>query len=145
MSCNTDPAVSFETITPADFGKSLRGMGVNLLCRDVRAMASYLQEVFGLEVFRLNDDFAIVRHGDAVFQLHSDATFGAHPLLGLLPETPPRGAGAQLYLFGIDPDKAASRAPIEMIIEPPADKPHGLREATIVTPEGYAFSPARAT
>jgi hypothetical protein len=35
---------------------------------------------------------------------------GAHPLLGLVPETPPRGAGAQFYLFGIDPDAAAARA-----------------------------------
>ncbi len=25
-----------------------------------------------------------------------------------------------------------------------ADKPHGLREATILSPEGYAFSPAVA-
>ena len=32
-----------------------------------------------------------------------------------------------------------------MVLERPADKPHGLREATILSPEGYAFSPARAT
>jgi hypothetical protein len=29
-----------------------------------------------------------------------------------------------------------------MVIEPPADKPHGLRECTVLSPEGYAFSPA---
>jgi energy-coupling factor transporter ATP-binding protein EcfA2 len=55
-----------------------------------------------------------------------------------------RGAGAQFYLFGIDPDAAAERAEAagHMVIEPPADKPHGLRECTVLSPEGYAFSPA---
>ncbi len=144
MSCKPDPAATYATMTPAAFGKSLRGLGVNLLCRDVRRMADYMAAVFGLEVFRLSADFAILRHDETVFQLHADATYRAHPLLGVLPETPPRGAGVQLYLFGIDPDAAVERAPPEMVLEPPADKPHGLREATILTPEGYAFSPARA-
>jgi len=61
-----------------------------------------------------------------------------------VPETPPRGGGAQFYLFGIDPDAAAARAQAAgyMVPEPPADKPHGLRECTVLSPEGYAFSPA---
>jgi hypothetical protein len=79
-----------------------------------------------------------------MMQLHADGTYHSHPLLGLVPETPPRGAGMQLYLFGIDPDAAVSRAEAadHMVLEQPADKPHGLREATILSPEGYAFSPA---
>jgi len=93
---------------------------------------------------RLSDDFALVGFGAVLIQLHSDATFARHPLHALLPETPPRGAGVQLYLFGIDPDMAVSRAESYggTVIEPPADKPHGLREATILAPEGQAFSPA---
>ena len=31
-----------------------------------------------------------------------------------------------------------------LVVEMPSDKPHGLREATILSPEGYAFSPAVA-
>lgn len=135
--------MDYETVSPPDFGRSLTGIGVNLLCRDVRAMAGFLQRVFGLGVFRLNDDFAIVRHGDMLMQLHSDATYGAHPLPGLLPEMPPRGAGVQIFLFGLDPDAAVARADPDSVIEPPSDKPHGLREATILSPDGYAFSPAR--
>ena len=79
-------------------------------------------------------------------QLHSDTTFGQHPLSALLPETPPRGAGLQLSRFGIDPDLAAAGAEAAggVVLEAPTDKPHGLREATILSPEGYAFSPARA-
>ncbi|MCC5970189.1 MAG: glyoxalase [Pararhodobacter sp.] len=135
-----------ETISPAEFGRGLRGLGVNLLCRDVGVMAQFLKQVFGLTIHRESPDFALARHGEVLMQLHSDATFGRHPLHALLPETPPRGAGLQLYLFGIDPDMAAERAEAAggVVIEPPANKPHGLREATILSPEGYAFSPARA-
>lgn len=138
--------IDFETVPAATLGRSLRGLGVNLLCRDVPGTARFLADVFGLGLHRLSADFALVTHDGALLQLHSDASFGAHPLPGLLPEAGPRGAGVQLYLFGIDPDAAAARAPAlgGVVIEPPADKPHGLREATILAPEGHAFSPAVA-
>ena len=136
--------MDLEAISAEDFGRSLSGVGVNLLSPDVRALAVFLSDVFGLTVHRLSDDFAIVRHEGMMMQLHSDGTYGAHPLLGLVPETPPRGGGIQLYLFGIDPDQAVARAEAlgHMVLEPPADKPHGLREGTILSPEGLAFSPA---
>lgn len=138
--------MDLETV-PADvFGRSLRGLGVNLLCRDVRAMAAFLEAVMGLSIHRLSDDFALARHDAALIQLHADGTFGHHPLLGLVPEADARGAGAQFYLFGIDPDAACSRAREAgaVVLEEPADKPHGLREATLLSPDGYAFSPAIA-
>ena len=136
--------MDLETVPAADFGRSLTGIGVNLLSPDVRALAAFLDQVFGLTVHRLSDDFAILRHDGMMMQLHRDGTYHSHPLLGLVPESPPRGAGLQLYLFGIDPDAAVARAETagHMVLEPPADKPHGLREATILSPEGYAFSPA---
>ncbi len=138
--------MDLETVTADAFGRSLRGLGVNLLCHDVRAMAGFLEGVLGLSIHRLSADFALARHGDVLIQLHADGTFGRHPLLGLVPEAPPRGGGVQLYLFGIDPDAACARAEAAgvMVLEAPADKPHGLREATILSPEGYAFSPAIA-
>lgn len=138
--------MDFETVPADQFGRSLSGLGVNLLTPDVRRLADFLSATFGLEVHRRSADFAIVRHGGALFQLHADATFGAHPLHGLLPAAAPRGTGTQLYLFGIDPDHATSRAEAAggLVVEPPRDKPHGLREATILSPEGYAFSPAIA-
>lgn len=138
--------MDFETVSAGDFGRSLRGVGLNLLTRDVRGLAAFLETVFELSVHRLSDDFAIVRHGEAVMQLHSDSTYGAHPLLGLVPENPPRGAGSQYYLFGIDPDAACARAEAAgfAVLEHPADKPHGLREGTVLSPDGYAFSPAVA-
>lgn len=137
--------MDLETVDAATFGRSLTGLGVNLLTRDVRGLAGFLSGVFGLSAHRLSEDFALIRHGEVLIQLHSDGTFGAHPLLGLLPESPPRGAGVQLYLFGLDPDACCARAEGfgGTVIEEPRDKPHGLREAVILSPEGYAFSPAR--
>ena len=136
--------MDLETVSPADFGRSLDGLGLNLLCRDVRAMAVFLERTLLMSIHRLSDDFALARHGAVLIQLHRDATFARHPLHGLLPEAPPRGAGVQVYLFGVDPDAACGRAEAAggAVIEPPADKPHGLREATILAPDGYAFSPA---
>ncbi|MDJ1009583.1 MAG: VOC family protein [Paracoccaceae bacterium] len=138
--------MDYDTVSADEFGRSLRGLGANFISPDVRRLADFLQTVFGLDVRQLSDDFAIVLHDGAVFQLHSDATFGRHPLSGMLPDNPPRGAGVQCYVFGIDPDHAAARAEAGggIVVEPPADKPHGLREATILSPEGYAFSPAVA-
>ncbi|MGB3556096.1 MAG: glyoxalase [Jannaschia sp.] len=135
--------MDLETVDPARFGRSLTGIGVNLLTREVRALAGFAREVLGLGAHRLSDDFALLSHGGILIQVHRDATFGAHPILGLVPEGI-RGGGVQLYLLGIDPDVAASRADAAgaPVIEPPADKPHGLRECTILSPEGYAFSPA---
>ena len=136
--------MDLETISAEDFGRSLSGVGLNLLTRDTRALAAFLTDVFGLSAHRLSGDFVIIRHGDALIQLHADGTYHAHPLPQLIPENPPRGGGAQFYLFGIDPDASVARAETldHTVLEPPADKPHGLREATILSPDGYAFSPA---
>ena len=138
--------MDLETVSAEEFGRGLKGLGVNLLSPDVNALAKFLQSVFGVNVHRLNEDFAIMEHGGTLFQLHSDGTFGAHPLLGIVPETPPRGGGTQFYLFEIDPDQAEKTARDlgYMVLETSANKPHGLRECTILSPEGYASSPAIA-
>ncbi|MGY6633768.1 MAG: VOC family protein [Alkalilacustris sp.] len=132
--------------SPQDLGRSLSGLGINLLCRDVRATAGFLRAVFGLRLHRLEADFALLELDGGLLQLHSDRSFRAHPALGLVPEAGPRGGGVQIYLFGVDPDLAAERASAAggLVIELPVDKPHGLREATILGPEGHAFSPAVA-
>lgn len=138
--------MDLETVAADELGRSLSGVGVNLLCRDVQAMAAFLEGVMRLAIHRASADFALARHGAVLIQLHADGTFGHHPLLALVPEAAPRGGGAQFYLFGIDPDAACARAEAAgaVVLETPADKPHGLREATILSPEGFAFSPAIA-
>ncbi|WP_171177799.1 glyoxalase [Ruegeria sp. HKCCD8929] len=137
--------MDYETIDADGFGRSLRGIGLNLLVRDVKAECAFLETVFGMESHQVTADFAIVTYGDQVFQLHSDGTYHSNPLLGLLPESPPRGAGVEIRLYDTDPDAAAARAEEAgaMVLQAAADKPHGLREAYILCENGYAWVPSR--
>jgi hypothetical protein len=137
--------MEYETVSAQGFGQSLKGLSVNLLCRDVRREVGFLTTVFGLVAHRVSADFAIVLHGGQPFQLHSDGSFARHPLHGLLPEAGPRGVGIELRLPGVDPDVAVARlAGFEaVLLAGAADKPgHGLREAVILCPEGYAWVPS---
>ena len=137
--------MDYETVAADEFGKSLQGLGLNLLVRDVKAEVAFLVAIFDMAAHRVSDDFAIMTYGRDVFQLHSDGTYHSNPLLGLLPENPPRGAGIELHLYETDPDAAVARAEArgDTILAKPADKPHGLREAYILSPDGYAWVPSR--
>ena len=138
--------MEFETVSPEDFGRALKGIGLNLLVRDVTALAGFLTDVFGMSAHRLSRDFAIMTYHGEVFQLHADATYHSHPLPSLLPEAGARGAGIEIRLYETDPDAAAARAatfPDATILQAPADKPHGLRECVILCENGYAWVPSR--
>lgn len=137
--------MNYETVSPERFSASLKGIGLNLLVRDVKAQVSFLEAVFDMKGHRVSADFAIVAYGHQVFQLHSDGTYHSNPLLGLLPETPPRGAGLEIRLYESDPDACTIRAQAHgvTILQPPTDKPHGLREAYILCENGYAWVPSR--
>ena len=139
--------MDYETITAAEFGRDLRGVGLNLLTRDVEGFVRLIVGAFGAEAHRVSKDFAIIVHGPTIIQVHHDATYRGHPLQDLLPENPPRGAGIQLYFFDVDPDVALARA-AELgghVIEPARVKPHGLYEGTVLSPEGYALTAAKAS
>ena len=137
--------MDYETVSADAFGKSLRGIGLNLLVRSVPEECTFLKRVFGMDAHQVTSDFAIVTYGDQVFQLHSDGTYHSNPLLGLLPENPPRGAGLEIRLYDTDPDAAAELAEAEgaTLLQAPADKPHGLRECYILCDNGYAWVPSR--
>lgn len=138
--------MDYETVSPSEFGKPLRGIGLNLLVRDVKAQVAFLETVFEAKSHQASADFAIVTYGDQVFQLHSDSTYHSNPLLGLLPENPPRGAGIEIRLYDTDPDAAVARAEAlgAVILQSPTNKPHGLREAYILCENGYAWVASRA-
>lgn len=137
--------MDYETVSAEDFGQSLRGIGLNILVRDVRATCAFLEDIFRVGVHRLSDDFAIVTYGDGVFQVHSDGTYHQNPLLNLVPENPPRGVGLEIRFYDTDPDNAVALAEARgaMILQAPEDKPHGLREAYILCDNGYAWVPSR--
>ena len=140
--------MDYHTIPAAQFGAALRGITLNLLTRDLRGEAAFLAGVFGCKLYRQSDDYAIVEHAGIVMQLHADRTFANHPLFHLLPEAAPRGAGIEIRLHGSDPDAACARATDfagAVVLALPRDKAgHGLREAVILSPSGYAFVPSVA-
>lgn len=137
--------MDYETVDADTFGRSLRGMGLNLLVRDVRTHVSFLETVFEMAAHRVSDDFAIMEYDGQLFQLHSDGTYHSNPLQALLPENPPRGAGIEIRLYETDADLAVQRAKAAgaTILQLPTDKPHGLREAYILCADGYAWVPSR--
>ncbi len=137
--------MDYDSIDADSFGRSLRGIGLNFLVRNVPAECAFLESVFGMTSHQVTEDFAIVIYGDQVFQLHSDGTYHSNPLLGLLPEQPPRGAGIEVHLYDTDPDDAVEKARAlgAMILQEPTDKPHGLREAYILCENGYAWVASR--
>lgn len=78
--------------------------------------------------------------------LHGDRAYRDHPLGRAVASESARGAGVELRLYGADPDEVARRAEKAggVVLCPPLDKPHGLREACIVDPEGYLWAPSVA-
>ncbi len=129
-----------------DYGRSLRGFGVNLLVRDVARAAAFQREVLGVEAVYLDADFAVLAHGGGQWMLHADHTYADHPLLALTGDGVLRGAGAELRLYGIDPDAAEARAREKghTVLAPSADKPHGLRECFLADEDGYIWVPGTA-
>lgn len=137
--------MDYETVSAEDFGASLKGVGLNLLVRDVKREVVFLEAVFAMKAHRVSADFAIMVYEGQIFQLHSDGTYHSNPLLGLLPENPPRGAGIEIRLYASDPEEVCARAEAAggVILQGPTDKPHGLREAYVLCENGYAWVASR--
>ena len=72
-----------------------------------------------------------MRHQSVERMLHVDHTYRDDPLLRLTGDGTMRGVGYELWLFGIDPDAAASRARArgDTILAEAPDKPHVLSES----------------
>ncbi|WP_374374987.1 VOC family protein [Dongia sp.] len=129
-----------------DYGRSLKGFGINLLVRDVAKTVAFSRDILQAEIAIADRDFAVLRHRVAgrvlaEWMLHADATYHSNPLLGLVPADGPRGTGAELRLYHLDPDQAVARAKAGdyVVLAEPADKPHGMREAYILDPDGYCW------
>lgn len=140
--------MDYETASGPAFGHALRAISINLLVRDVPAEVAFLARVFAMQSHQTSRDYAILLHAGQPFQLHADHTYHSNPLLSLLPESARRGAGIELRLHEADPDQAAERVaefPGALLLQPPRDKghSHGLREAIILCPMGYAWVPSR--
>lgn len=139
--------MDFENVSAADFGRALKGLGLNILVRNVRGVTTFLCDVFGMEAHRVSDDFAILTYAGQIFQIHADHTYHSHPLPHLLPESGPRGGGVEIRLYETDPDMAVTLSEAHphdsTVLQSAMNKPHGTREAVILCENGYAWIPSR--
>src|ERR671925_198057 len=123
------------------YSRSLRGLTLNLLVRDIARALSFHREVLGAVVVYSDPDFAVLRHGDVEWMLHADHAYLDHPLHAHLTQDVPRGVGAELRLHGRNPDEAEAAA-VKLgftVLASATDKPHGLREAFLIDPDGYLW------
>ncbi len=131
-----------------DYGRSLRGLSVNLLVREVERALLFQREVLGAIVVYCDPDFAVVR-GPAFaaqggeWMLHADHTYDRHPLHPLLRDASQRGVGVELRVHGCDPDQAEANARRLgfRVLAQAEEKPHGLREAFLLDADGYCWVP----
>ena len=146
----SEPRPPRDTFPSAEeYGRSLKGLGVNLLVRDVDRAITFAETVLGARLVYGDKDFAVLRQGpagpsQAEWMLHADGTYHSHPLPGLLSDVHIRGAGVEIRLYACDPDQAvaAAQAHDYHVLAPAADKPHGMREAHILDPDGYCWVPS---
>ena len=133
-------------VSPPDYGRALRGIGFNLLVRDVPRAVTFAVEVLGATSFFDNDDFAALRLNGSDFMFHADHTYRDLPLSGVVKDVEARGAGVELRIYGGDPDvaEAKARALGHTVLAGSMDKPHGLRECMIMDEEGYVWVPGVA-
>ena len=126
-----------------EYERSLRGLTLNLLVRDVARALPFHREVLGAEVVYEDPDFAVLRRDGVEWMLHADHTYDHHALHAALTSGSARGIGAELRLHGRDPDaaEAAARRLGFTILAPATDKPHGLREAFLLDADGYLWVP----
>lgn len=130
-----------------DYGRSLKtGLGLNLLVLDVARAVAFQTEVLGANVTYEDEDFAVLTFAETEWMVHADHTYLDHEMAGLIVDVDARGAGAELRLYGCDPDTAETAARLrgDSVLSGAVDKPHGLREAHIIDPDGYVWVPSRA-
>jgi catechol 2,3-dioxygenase-like lactoylglutathione lyase family enzyme len=130
-------------MSPPDYGRSLRGLGINMLVRDTARAAAFARDVLGLTVVYADPDLAVLRHGEHEWMVHADHTYDAHPLLPRTRVAALRGGGLELRVHDVDPDLACAAALKHgyEVLEHATNKPHGLREAYILDGDGYVWVP----
>lgn len=110
--------MKLRTTTPwmpaPDYGKSLQGLGVNLLVRDIERALRLQRAVLGAAVVYSDHDFAVIR-GPAYatqggeWMLHADHTYDRHPLYPLAQNAPQRGCRCRTARARLRPRSGGSQ------------------------------------
>ena len=137
--------MSEETpVSASDYGKSLRGLGFNMIVKGLARSVQFATQVLEATVFFATPSFAAMKLNGQDFMFHADETYRSNALKGILAGNEARGIGIELRVYGCDPDLAEDRARNGgwTVLAGSLDKPHGLREAMILDDEGYLWIPS---
>ena len=129
-------------MSAADYGRTLSGLSVNLIVRDVARSLPFYTSVLELRLLYSDEDFAAFERDGVKLQLHADHAYSGMPWASLLREHGRRGLGAEVRILGIDPDAAEQRARDGgfTVAVPVRDWPHGWRDCLLEDPDGYTFA-----
>jgi len=129
-------------MSAADYGRTLSGLSVNLIVRDVARSIPFYSGVLELRLLYSDEDFAAFEREDVRLQLHADHTYAQMPWASRLRDESRRGLGAEIRILGVDPDLAEKRARDAgfTVLVPVRDWPHGWRDCVLEDPDGYTFA-----
>jgi uncharacterized glyoxalase superfamily protein PhnB len=129
----------------ADYGRSLTGLGFNLIVNDLERAIHFATQVIQAEVFFRTENFAAMKLGGQDFMFHIPSSYRGNELHATLISDAPRGVGVELRCYHVDPDAAEARARDlgYTILAGCLDKPHGLRECMIMDDDGFVWIPSR--
>ena len=129
-------------MSAADYGRTLSGLSVNLIVRDVARSIPFYTGVLKLRLLYSDEDFAAFERDGVRLQLHADHTYASMPWATRLREASARGLGTEIRILGIDPDAAERRARDGgfTVLVPVRDWPHGWRDCVLEDPDGYTFA-----
>jgi uncharacterized glyoxalase superfamily protein PhnB len=138
MSANTP-------MSAPDYGRSLRGLGFNLIVKDLDRALHFATEVLEASVFFRTEVFAAMKLHGADFMFHMPQSYRGNELYGTLQSDAPRGVGIELRCYHVDPDAAEARARKHgyTVLAGSLDKPHGLRECMVLDDDGFVWIPSR--
>lgn len=129
-------------LSAADYGRTLSGLSVNLIVRDVVRSIPFYTKVLELRLLYSDEDFAAFEREGMRLQLHADHTYARMPWAARLREDSRRGLGAEIRILGVDPDAAEKRARDGgfTVLVAVRDWPHGWRDCVLEDPDGYTFA-----
>lgn len=136
---------SSTPVSAPDYGRSLTGLGFNLIVSNLAKSIHFATEIIGASVFFKTEGFAAMNLHGKDFMFHTNETYQSNELHATLTSDAPRGVGVELRCYTVDPDIAegAARQHGYTVLAGSIDKPHGLRECMILDADGYVWIPSR--
>jgi catechol 2,3-dioxygenase-like lactoylglutathione lyase family enzyme len=129
-------------MTAADYGRTLTGLSLNLIVRDVARSLPFYTSVLQLRLLYSDEDFAAFEGEGVRIQIHADHTYAEMPWASRLAGDAKRGLGAEIRILGLDPDAAETRTREGgfTVLVPTRDWPHGWRDCIVEDRDGYTFA-----